>query len=164
MRKKGRADVPTQVKQSQHCRNTFSRLQHLNYSCRRLIHFNKTLMKSRNNGLKCKEMKNYCTVLLKLAEKFSIAASQGKPLASLSANDFLGSFGHVRLPAHRIPKIFIFYKLITQLSILSITIQPPQTRRFAPKICPTLRLCIQAFPQGRGFAGAAPEGRAFVCK
>ena len=53
-------------------------------------------MKTRNSGLKCKEMKNYCTVLLKLAGKFSLVASQPKPLASLSADHFLGSFGYSR--------------------------------------------------------------------
>ena len=38
--------------------------------------------------------------MLKPAEKFSLAASQLKPLASLSADHVLGSFGYVRLPAH----------------------------------------------------------------
>ena len=50
------------------------------------IPFNKTLIKARNNGLKCKEM---CTVLLKPAETFSLAASQLKSLASHSADHFL---------------------------------------------------------------------------
>ena len=61
-------------------------------------------MKTRNNCLKCKKMKNYCTVLLKLAEKFSLAASQPKSLASFSAEHFLGSFGYVWLLAYRTPK------------------------------------------------------------
>ena len=79
-----------QVKQSQHCRHTFSVLQHLrSLAGDNDVHFNKTLMKMRNIGLKCKEMKNYCTVLLKLAEKFSLAASQPKALASLLADHFL---------------------------------------------------------------------------
>ena len=68
------------------------------------------LMKTRNNGLKCKEMKNYRTVLLKLAVKFSLPASQPKPLALLSVDHFLGSFGYVWLPAYRTPKTFTFYK------------------------------------------------------
>ena len=36
--------------------------------------------------------------------EFSLAASQLKPLASLSAYHFLGSFGYVQLPAHRTRK------------------------------------------------------------
>ena len=43
----------------------------------------------KNDDLKCKEMKKYWTVLLKLAEKFSFAASQPKALASLSEEHFL---------------------------------------------------------------------------
>ena len=70
-------------------RHIFSGLQHLSLAGDDDVHFHKTLMKMRNNGLKCKKMKNYCTVLLKLAEKFSLAASQPKALASLSADHFL---------------------------------------------------------------------------
>ena len=66
-------------------------------------------MKMRNNGLKCKEMKNYCTVLMKLAEKFSLAASQPKALASLSA--FLSPFDSSRILLPFAEKAYGFYKL-----------------------------------------------------
>ena len=47
----------TQVKQSHHCRHIFSGLQHLRPPCRRdsFDNFDKTLMKTRNNGLKCQD-------------------------------------------------------------------------------------------------------------
>ena len=76
----------TQVKQSRHIfQTTYLR----SLAGDNDVDFHKTLMKMRNNGLKCKEMKNYCAVLLKMAEKFSLAASQPKALASLSADHFL---------------------------------------------------------------------------
>ena len=64
-------------------------------------------MKTRNNSLKCKEVISYCTVLLKLTEKFSLTASQPKTLAPLSAYHFLGIFGYVQLPTDRTPKILL---------------------------------------------------------
>ena len=51
------------------------------------------IMKTRNNGSKCKEIKDQCFVLL----KFSLAASQLKPLASFSADHFLGQFTFYKL-------------------------------------------------------------------
>ena len=51
-----------------------------------------------------------------VGRELSLAASQLKPLASLSADHFLGSFGYVRLPAHRTRKNL--YLLQTDIAFL----------------------------------------------
>ena len=57
---------PTFLQCRHQCRHIFSGLQHLRPPCRRdsFDNFDKTLMKTRNNGLKCKEIKRpmYCFV------------------------------------------------------------------------------------------------------
>ena len=51
---------------------------------------------------------------------------------------------------------------IMQVSISSTTIPPAHPRGFAPKICLHLgAFASKLLPRGRGFVGAAPEGRAF---
>ena len=51
--------------------------------------------------------------------------------------------------------------MFMQVSISSITTPPG----FAPKICPHPgAFGSKLLPSGRGFVGAAPEGRAFVNK
>ena len=54
-----------------------------------------------------------------------------------------------------------------QLSVFAMTIPSTHPRGFAPKLLSPWRICMLAFALGGwegGFAGVAPEGRAFVYK
>ena len=60
-------------------------------------------------------MKNYCTVLLKLAEKFSLAASQPKALASLLADHFLVCLMVAEFYYHSLKKPLAFTNCVNNM-------------------------------------------------